>query len=780
MSILACVRYSARFLLTAVLVGVTVPMVGAGARDEKSALSAEELASLHEFGPAPVALSPDGNWLAYTVQDWQRASEGNACLNDNKCGGEDVWVANTKTGQSESITDGGGTSWGPAWSPDGKKIAFFSDQQGQLRVWTWTVGSRQLLRVPGLSIRAFARWETPVWTRDSKGLVVRIAPRSDLNQANTGAEYADSRSASSKEPHVLVFDSPKVSGPGPNTEFDLTHSSDLAVLEVASGHVRRIAESLLVGAYKVSPDGKSVAFTSETPAFVSASTWRHWWKLSWVPLAGGPDRVLADDIQQEQPFGTWFSWSPDSAHIAYTDIGSQDFKNVDKKSGDLHVVSIRDGSRWTTEGLRHPSFGDDRRPPYWNPQGTAIYVIADGALWRVGVHNRSVEEVLSIPGKKILEILSSQKDGTYSSSDDGKSMLVLTRDQETKQEGSYRVDVQTGRTVLLRETEESIGYPPSQTTAVSENGTTVVYMAEAVDRYSNFWVTDRSFQSPVLVTHINPQLDSREFGKSMTISWRSPAGDLLHGALLLPTHFSHADRYPLVVDVYGGVSPSESVHRFGIDVDMRPEGIGQFLATRGYAVFRPDSILHAGSPMRDIAECVLSGVDRVVELGIADPERLGVIGHSYGGYSVLSLIVQTNRFKAAVVNQGMGDLINFCNRISAEGNSWSSVCEDGQERMGTTLWEGRERYINNSPVFFLDKVQTPLLFANGAKDQWSTPSAAEEIFGGLERLGKTVKYVKYLDEEHNFTLYQDNVDFLLRMEAWFGRYLDPVVKQHAN
>src|SRR4030095_3794282 len=108
-----------------------------------------------------------------------------------------------------------------------------------------------------------------------------------------------------------------------------------------------------------------------------------------------------------------------------------------------------------------------------------------------------------------------------------------------------------------------------------------------------------------------------------------------------------------------------------------------------------------GTPMTDLAQCVLSGLDELVKLGIADPDRLGIMGHRYGGYGTLAMIVQADRFKPAVVNQAMGDLINFCNQVYS-GVSNSGTCEDGQIRMGVTMWQDRERYINNSPVFFLD------------------------------------------------------------------------------
>ena len=112
--------------------------------------------------------------------------------------------------------------------------------------------------------------------------------------------------------------------------------------------------------------------------------------------------------------------------------------------------------------------------------------------------------------------------------------------------------------------------------------------------------------------------------------------------------------------------------------------------------------------MADLLKTVIPGVDRVVELGIADPDRLGVMGHSYGGYSTLSLIVQTTRFKAAVDSAGPADLISVYGQMDKTGSSgaigWS---ETGQGGMVGTPWQFRDRYIENSPIFYLDRWNTP-------------------------------------------------------------------------
>src|SRR5262249_39562937 len=143
------------------------------------------------------------------------------------------------------------------------------------------------------------------------------------------------------------------------------------------------------------------------------------------------------------------------------------------------------------------------------------------------------------------------------------------------------------------------------------------------------------------------------------------------------------------------------------------------------------------------------GIDKLVELGIADPDRLGIMGFSYGGYSTLALIVQTTCFKAAVVFAGFGDLIGYYGMMTKEGDARTALAFEGDwGRMGGTPWQFRDRYIENSPIFYLDRVQTPVLIVHGAEDPTVAPFLADEVFVGLRRLGKEVVYAKYQGEGH--------------------------------
>jgi dipeptidyl aminopeptidase/acylaminoacyl peptidase len=171
----------------------------------------------------------------------------------------------------------------------------------------------------------------------------------------------------------------------------------------------------------------------------------------------------------------------------------------------------------------------------------------------------------------------------------------------------------------------------------------------------------------------------------------------------------------------------------------------------------------------------LPGINKVVEMGIADPKRLGLMGHSYGGYSVLSLLVQTPRFAAAVASAGIGDLMSAYGQMNAQGAAFqTSITERGQGLMGATPWEARDRYVENSPVFYLNRIITPLLIAHGSDDTNVAPFLSDEVFVGMRRLGKESVYLKYSGEGHSILSwsYANRLDFCNRLIAWFELHLN--------
>ena len=150
------------------------------------------------------------------------------------------------------------------------------------------------------------------------------------------------------------------------------------------------------------------------------------------------------------------------------------------------------------------------------------------------------------------------------------------------------------------------------------------------------------------------------------------------------------------------------------------------------------------------------------------------MGHSFGGYSTLAVIVQTGRFRAAVESSGFGDTIGEYGAMGADGAAFGTAVEEhGQGSLGGTPWEDRDRYIENSPVLYLDRVQTPLLIVHGAEDRTVASFLADELFVDLRRLGKEVEYAKYVGEDHTPVNWghANQSDFCNRVIAWFDRHL---------
>jgi dipeptidyl aminopeptidase/acylaminoacyl peptidase len=183
----------------------------------------------------------------------------------------------------------------------------------------------------------------------------------------------------------------------------------------------------------------------------------------------------------------------------------------------------------------------------------------------------------------------------------------------------------------------------------------------------------------------------------------------------------------------------------------------------------------------DIPKGVLPAVDRVVELGIADPDRVGVMGQSFGGYSTFSLVTSTHRFRAAVALAGMSDYLSWYGTF----RSWDRFTEHGyrtlanpkmgeagQSRLGGSPWADLFRYLKNSPIAYLDHVETPLLILEGDQD-FEGIEQSEEMFTGLYRLGKRARFVRYWGEGHTIESPANIRDAWRRIYEWFDTYLAP-------
>jgi len=758
--------------------------------------------NIRTFAYPPISVSPDGKWVAYTVFDNARAPAGTGEYRTSPTGvnsqlrDTDVWVTNTITGESRNLTQGRGANYAPAWSTDARRLAFYSDRDGAARVWIWDGAAGALRRMSSAIAWDVSR---PVaWTPDGRRVITAALPvgvRLDQVYRSLHDEIAAQTPDREPESSVVVYrfhPRPPESGSAvaspPNMDTRTLASSpamDLVAIQTATGDVDRLGTGLHYPAWWLSPDGAHVAFsTFKRVLHLTPSQ-----DLAVVSLKDRSSSVVVTDAQ----FNASLSWSPDGAQFAYTTIG------VDAR-GDIVLVPVTGGRPRNLTPAQHPywDWGDanPNRGPVWDPTGNSLYAASANSIWRIPVASGEPSKVTTIAGAHMTSIVSAGNAGRFWSTRPG-TMVVMAVDTVTLNAALYAVHLANGAATALLQRPAVFDDGDQSKTDYSSDGLTMVFVSQDATHPADLWVAHASdLHDAHQLTHMNPSLERYPVGASRLIEWRSATGASLRGTLLLPAGYDSTKRYPLIVRQYPGALGSTYVHRYGGSQGSIRSTAGvdnwQLLATRHYAVLIPDvpfTVANAGGEsdevaglayrssatpanrMQQVADAVLPGVDRVVELGIADPERLGVMGCSYGGWSTVSLLTLSTRFRAAIAGSG---------GYYDSPRTYGSLAPDGQSlytttselTYGGTLWTRRDVYLENSPVFFLDRVETPLLLTAGGRDVYVNSDQTEEVFVGLRRLGKEVEYAKYVTASHCEDMSRaDQADYVKRMIDWFDSHL---------
>lgn len=568
-----------------------------------------------------------------------------------------------------------------------------------------------------------------------------------------------------------------------------------------------------------SPDGAWLAFTSTAGRHEAGGgdpdpeVRRQVWLLPMA--AGGEARQLTD-----LPGGVLdFGWAPDGSaiYVLTRSVPSSVERALQERREETRndAVTVRDAAERPRE-FRRVSVPDGEVTFLWggdrgitemavSPDGGSIAYATNGSgftgdyeqydLWTLDIEGRSVRRLTqrhgaevapawSPDGKRIVFQAPQDPDVSYSQTElfeipatGGTPHSVTSSFDRTVLEHTWSADSDLvfsgalgmythlftirGSGAVERLTSGDVNYgsfdaaPDSTVYAVRESAT------EGEELYR---IRDSQVER---LTHLNDRVRDWRIAKQEVIQWTAPDGLAIEGLLVYPVDYQEGQRYPLLVNPHGG--PSSRVRNV-----LDQSQSYQLFAAHGYAVLAPNFRGSTGfgeafgtANRQDLGggdfKDLMAGVDRVIEMGVADSTRIGIYGGSYGGYMTNWAITQTSRFAAAVSMYGIFNLIT--------DYSNSNIPRWEYDYLRRYYWEDLDGYLNRSPMKYASRVRTPVLIIHGEEDPNTFIANSNEMYRALKDLGRTVEFVKYPREHHGISEPRHRVDLFFRQLRWFDRYL---------
>jgi dipeptidyl aminopeptidase/acylaminoacyl peptidase len=459
--------------------------------------------------------------------------------------------------------------------------------------------------------------------------------------------------------------------------------------------------------------------------------------------------------------GEYLAYFKDRNWWAY-DITSGLHKNLTK---DLGVSFSDKESDWPEE----PSpFGN----PGWTAQDKTLFIYDKYDIWAI-----------SLDGSTAVRLTNGRETKTTH------RIVVQSEDQSKKMnyDGSYKGLFKPSERLLIKtESLEHTGYcfwarktglqplldkkMSTSQFVISEKNNAYAYVEENFNTPPRILIKENRSSKERVLFQSNPQHFKYNWGSSKLITYTNFKGTILNGVLYYPADYHSDKKYPMVVYVYE--KQSKELYNYVNPSQNNDTGfnIANF-TSKGYFVLLPDIVYEIGSPSPSATDCVVSATKKIIESESIDSNRIGLIGHSYGGYETDYIITQTNMFAAAVAGAAITDFVSSYLWVGGMQKPNFFYYEFTQLRMGKSLYDNYAGYLQNSPIYHADKVNTPLLSWAGEQDIQVDYYQSIEFYLALRRLGKTNTMLLYPGEGHTLSDPIHKQHLTQSIEQWFDHYL---------
>jgi len=696
-------------------------------------------------------LSADGRWLAgTTISTRNRIGIDNTRFQDPTYiapSATDVWVVDTSTGATRKIFTEKRQVRAMKWSPDGSRLALLVLNDGLFAptIWERATGAIRAVPLPtGTEAADNAEFEwSPTGTElffAARGKAWRTEMRKRFDE-ETGA--ASVRIHASTEP-ILAWE-------------DLRRSEfvrSVVAYDVAAGRSRDVVAQTRISSYRLLEDGSAFTYSEDITKKTDYDTiFGIENQVLIAPAAGGAAHTILKSTK-----GLTIQWSRDGRTFAYSKDGKVFIGSV--AGGDPKQIAgpigdaPKDAEKPADADKKDEDKKDEQRLTVvrLSPRGDRLVASDKKGLWLIDPTSGAKDLFVETPE----EDKEAPRYQVIDWSPDGARVYVSYASRTAWERGVSRYDIPAKQlTPLVRDAKIY------SNVRLSKDGSTFVFAAAEGNRPADLFAADSEFKNIRRLTTANAALASGGMARTELVSYLDVDGKKLYGVLYYPVDYKPGTRYPTVFEIYEDF------------FDDRFSGTINVLTHNGYAVMQPSVNLEIGHPGESWLKGVTAAANKLVEMGVADKDRLGVYGTSYGGYATALLITRTDRFKAAINISGKVDMISFYTDSPRLGVRNTHAPEKSQDRIGATLWQQPMKYIEHSAIFAADRIKTPLLLMHGEQDHNVPYHQSMEMYYAMRRLGKDVKWVTYTHGGHGMSIWSvdDVYDYHRQIVGWWDDHL---------
>lgn len=700
-----------------------------------------------------------GDWLAYAVSSTDGAKDG-------------AFARHIPDGAVKTLHTGNGHYKSLAFDESGTQLAFLSDEAdyaqrvSPYRLYYWKAG-------PPTSDSAAVELVSSSTAGIPKGFVVSefSAPRFSKDGARlylgTGAQPPPTPDPADKTPAPTKVDLWNYRDP---LLQPMQKIRDRQERERSYGAVVHLSDRRFV--QLATQDLPTVNAVDDPNQLLGTSDMPYRQEMSWDQ---DYNDVYLLDLKTGKPKKVLEHWPARTDSTAMSP-GGRYLLYFDETKGNWYTYRASDGTRANLTDKIPSKFQLENTTPDlpgaygaagWTADDTSVLLYDKYDIWEVKPDGTGAHMITDGAGRKNdLVFRYRAMDPDEQAIPSTKPLLLATTDDRTRATGYYRLPSLTTtsapeKVVML---DKAFG-PPTK----AKHADTIVYTLSRFEEFPDLWVSDTTFANMKKVSNANPQAANYLMGHSELIDYVNADGRKLRAILTKPENFDPSKKYPLMVYIYEELT--NGLHTYTAPNVGTSINIPRYVSN-GYVVLRPDIVYDTGYPGQSAEKCVIPAVQTVVAMGFIDPKRIGIQGHSWGGYQITYLVTRTNMFAAVEAGASVSDMISAYGGIRwGTGMSRAFQYEKSQSRIGAPPWDAPLQFIENSPIFWVKKVQTPYLTIHNDEDDAVPWYQGIEWFTAMRRLGKESYMFTFNGERHGLRDRNNMKYWTVHMDEFFDHYL---------